>query len=124
MRYKGHIVIAAALLLATHAASGATPDFSGTWERYPDPYAAFANSPFADEPPPPAGGPQLKEPYASRYKKLQQRREEAKQKGQQLADASTRCMPEGMPTIMAGVYPIEIVQTPRQIVVLAEFLTQ
>jgi hypothetical protein len=29
-----------------------------------------------------------------------------------------------MPTIMGAIYPIEIVQTPRQIVVLAEFLTQ
>lgn len=123
-RHLMHVVVAAALLLAADAASCATPDFSGTWERYPDPYAEFANTPFADDPPPPAGGPQLKEPYASAYKKLTQRRDEAKRQGKPLADASTQCMPEGMPTIMAAVYPIEILQTPKQIVVLAEFLTQ
>src|SRR5687768_2660978 len=124
-RRSRHVGVAAALLLAAHAtASGATPDFSGTWERYPDPYAAFANTPFADDPPPPAGGPKLKEPYASAYRKLTQRKVEADRKGAPLADPSTQCLPEGMPTIMGGIYPIEIVQTPKQIVVLAEFLTQ
>ena len=118
------VVFVAALLLAAQAASSATPDFSGTWERYPDPYAAFENTPFADDPPPPAGGPPLKQPYASAYKKLQLRREEAKRQGKPLDDASTRCVPEGMPTIMAAVEAIEILQTPRKIVVLAEFLTQ
>jgi hypothetical protein len=124
-RRSRHVGVAAVLLLAAHAtASGATPDFSGTWERYPDPYAAFANTPFADDPPPPAGGPKLKEPYASAYRKLTQRKVEADRKGAPLADPSTQCLPEGMPTIMGGIYPIEIVQTPKQIVVLAEFLTQ
>ena len=125
MRYTTLASVAAALLLlAARVASGATPDFSGTWERYPDPYAAFAQTPFADEPPPPAGGPKLKEPYASAYRKLTQRRADAKKNGKLLADASSRCLPEGMPTIMAGVYPLELLQTSRQIVVLAEFLTQ
>lgn len=114
----------AATLLAAHVASGATPDFSGTWERYPDPYAIFDEMPFADDPPPPGGGPTLKAPYAGEYKQLMQRRAEASRKGQPLADPSTQCLPEGMPTIMGAIYPIEIVQTPAQIVVLAEFLTQ
>jgi hypothetical protein len=115
------VVAAAALLLGAHAASSATPDFSGTWERYPDPYGPGR---FPDDPPPPAGGPRLKEPYASAYTKLQQRKAEADKKGKPLADPATQCVPEGMPTIMAAVHPIEILQTPRQIVVLAEFLTQ
>ena len=123
-RRYARLVVVAVLLVATHAAAGATPDFSSTWERYPDPYAAFANTPFADDPPPPEGGPKLKEPYASAYKKLQQRRAAANKSGKPIVDASTQCRPEGMPTIMAAVYPIEILQTPRQIVVLAEFLTQ
>jgi hypothetical protein len=118
------LIVSAALLLAAPVATGATPDFSGTWERYPDPYAIFNEMPFADDPPPPGGGPTLRKPYASEYKKLMQRRAEASKKGQPLADPSTQCMPEGMPTIMGAIYPIEIVQTPAQIVVLAEFLTQ
>jgi hypothetical protein len=124
MKYPRLAPVAAALLLGAHAASCATPDFSGTWERYPDPYAEFENTPFADDPPPPAGGPSLKEPYASAYKELNRRKAEADKNGKPLVDASTQCVPEGTPTLMAAVYPIEIVQTPRQIVVLAEFLTQ
>jgi hypothetical protein len=116
------IVIAAALLLAVQAASGAAPDFSDTWERYPDPYEEDTRIP--DDPPPPAGGPNLKEPYASEYKKLNQRKAEANRKGKPLPDPSTLCVPEGVPTIMGAIHPIEIVQTPAQIVVLAEFLTQ
>jgi hypothetical protein len=110
------------LRLAARAAICATPDFSGTWERYPDPYDPDSRIP--DDPPPPAGGPQLKEPYASEYRKLNQRKAEANRKGKPLAEPSTLCLPEGMPTIMGAIHPIEILQTPRQIVVLAEFLTQ
>jgi hypothetical protein len=113
--------LAVIALLASGAASSATPDFSGVWERYPDPYG---DSRFPEDPPPPAGGPQLKEPYASAYKKANQRKAEADKEGKPLADAATRCLPQGMPTIMAAVEPIEILQTPRQLVVLAEFLTQ
>jgi hypothetical protein len=123
-RHFKHVVVAAALLLAAGAASCATPDFSGTWERYPDPYAALSENIFAEDPPPPGGGPKLKEPYASAYEKLTRRKAEASKQGKPVADPSTQCMPEGMPTIMGAIYPIEILQTPRQIVVLAEFLTQ
>jgi len=116
------VAVLAALLLGAHAAaSGATPDFSGTWERYPDPYGPER---FPEDPPPPAGGPTLKEPYATEYRKLNQRKAEGMKKGKPVADPSTQCLPEGMPTIMAAVYPIELLQTSREIVVLAEFLTQ
>src|SRR5689334_2741830 len=122
--HLARVVVATVLLLAAHSASCGTPDFSGTWERYPDPYAVFNDNPFAADPPPPGGGPKLKEPYASEYKMLTERKAAASKQGKPLAVPSTQCLPEGVPTIMGAIYPIEIVQTPRQIVVLAEFLTQ
>ncbi len=103
------------------AKSVAKPDFSGTWERYPDPYGEGA---IPDDPPPPGGGPTLNEPYASEYKDLLRRKMEADKKGEPIVDPSTQCQPEGMPTIMAAVHPIEVLQTPKQLVILAEFLTQ
>jgi hypothetical protein len=115
------IGVAAVLLLAADAASSATPDFSGTWERYPSPYS---DDRFPEDPPPPAGGPKLKEPHATAFRKFNQRKAEADEQGTPLADPPTQCVPEGMPTIMAAVEAIEILQTPKQIVVLAEFLTQ
>ncbi len=121
MSYIGIVALAAALLFTAVTARCATPDFSGIWERYPDPYGT---SRFAEDPPPPAGGPQLREPYASAYKKALQLKTEADEKGTPLADTHTRCLPEGMPTIMAAVEAIEILQNPRELVVLAEFVTQ
>jgi hypothetical protein len=115
------------LLSGCHATSSGVdrkirlpPDISGTWERYPDDWAGKD----ADNPQPPAGPFDLKEPYAKAYADLQKRKAAADLAGTPIATASTRCLPEGMPTIMEGTYPIQIVQTAGQVIVLAEFLTQ
>ncbi|WP_417613417.1 hypothetical protein [Parasphingorhabdus sp.] len=98
----------------------AKPDISGTWERYPEDWAG----PDPDNPIPPNGPFKLNEPYAKAYDDLQKRKAAANLAGTPLANASTRCLPEGMPTIMEAIYPIQIVQTEGQVIVLAEFLTQ
>lgn len=123
-QYLLSFVILVACLPVGVAASDPSPDFSGTWERYPDPYAVFTENAFSTDPTAPDGGPKLKQPYAREYEEFVKRKAEASRQGKPLVDASTQCLPEGMPTIMGAIYPIEIVQTPRQIVVLAEFLTQ
>jgi hypothetical protein len=96
------------------------PDITGTWERYPDDWAG----PDPDNPRPPGGAFDLQEPYAGAYAKLQKRKAAADAAGAPLVNASTRCLPEGMPTLMEAIYPIQIVQTSGQLIVLAEFLTQ
>jgi hypothetical protein len=115
------LLFAAGAVLTVDAASAATPDFSGTWDRYPDPWEA---GPIPDDPPPPGGEPNLKQPYASAYEKLKQSKAEGMKTGKAVQEPSTLCRNEGMPTIMGAVHPIEILQTPKQLVVLAEFLTQ
>jgi hypothetical protein len=89
----------------------AAPDISGTWSLSPD------SAPVADEPP-------LKERYAKTYKARRQRQAGANERGQLSATASTKCKYEGMPTVMAARAPLEILQTPGQITVLAEYMTQ
>jgi hypothetical protein len=96
------------------------PDITGTWERYPDDWAG----PDPDNPRPPGGAFDLQQPYAAAYAKLQERKAAADAAGAPLINASTRCLPEGMPTIMEAIYPIQIVQSSGQVIVLAEFLTQ
>ena len=120
----GAIAPAAAAQQANGAQSTSpseTPNISGTWERYPDPYTGDF---FEDRPPLPGGEPDLKEPYATQYRALIAKLKAAAAAGKPLLNASTRCLPEGMPTIMGAVYAIEILQTPGQVTVLAEFLTQ
>lgn len=95
------------------------PDFSGIWDRYPDPYEGGV-----DYPPPPGGPPPLREPYLTQYNQGIAKRDAILKSGGLVDEPSTRCLPEGMPTIMAGTYPIEIMQSGKQLVVLAEFLSQ
>jgi hypothetical protein len=116
------MAMTASLTPLARAQGGGAPDISGVWERYPDPYADEANV-FMDLPPP-GGGPQLREPYASQWTALREKRLAALKAGKPLQDASTLCLPEGMPTIMGAIYAIQILQTPGQVTVLAEFLTQ
>jgi len=109
------------LLCSASAALAGTPNFDGVWERFPDPYAP---GPFPDNPPPPGGQPRLRAAYVAGYRAILQREKAAKAAGKQVLEASAECLPEGMPTIMGAVYDIQILQTPKELVVLAEFLTQ
>ncbi|MEO8721936.1 MAG: hypothetical protein ABI395_00205 [Sphingobium sp.] len=103
----------------TASTTAERPDFSGIWDRFPDPYEGGL-----DYPAPPGGPPPLLEPYLSQYNATIKKRDETLKRGELVDDPSTRCLPEGMPTIMGGIYAIEFVQSPKQVVVLAEFLTQ
>jgi hypothetical protein len=109
-----------ALLLAATAASAlaADPNITGQWARYPRPASQTPPDPrFA---PPRAGEPELKEPFATQYRDLRQRQRESDAKGEPLANAGTECIPGGVPSMMGAIYPIEILQTGRQITVIAE----
>ncbi|MEP6785989.1 MAG: hypothetical protein ABI898_09655 [Sphingomonadales bacterium] len=98
------------------------PNITGVWEIYPDPFAGEENT-FL-ELPVPGAGPKLKEPFASEWKKLRTERDALIKAGKPRVDPSTQCLPEGMPMIMGAIFPLEILQTPGQVTVLAEFLTQ
>jgi len=125
------IVLLAILGLAVPALSPAADkpakrareaNIMGIWEIYPDPFAGDENT-FI-ELPVPNGGPRLKEPYASQWKARRALREAKLKAGTPLVDPSSLCIPEGMPAIMGAIFPFQILQTPGQVTVLAEFLTQ
>ena len=96
------------------------PDISGTWERTPDDW--FGEDP--DNPVLPGGKIDLKEPFLSKYETLKKRQAEANEAGTPLATTSSKCLPEGMPTLMAALFPIEIIHDSKQVVVLGEYLQQ
>lgn len=98
------------------------PNISGVWEIYPDPFAGEENT-FL-ELPVPGNGPKLREPYATQWKALRAKRDAALKEGKPLVDASTKCLPEGMPMIMGAIFPLEFLQTPGRLTVLGEYLTQ
>lgn len=112
-------IVLSGMLLLMSTAGIAAGDLSGVWTRYPDPYVGGA-----DYPPMPGGPPPLKEPYATSWKTFLQKRDEAAARGHAPLDASARCLPEGMPTLMAGTYALEILHAKDKVVVLGEFLSQ
>ncbi|MBB4613976.1 hypothetical protein [Novosphingobium taihuense] len=103
-------------------ANKAEPDINGIWEIYPDPFAGEENT-FL-ELPVPGDGPKLREPYATEWKTLRANRDAKLKAGTPLVDPSTQCTPEGMPSVMGAIFPLEFLQTPGQVTVLAEFITQ
>lgn len=107
---------------AAPARHAAEPYMTGVWEIYPDPFAGDENT--FKELPVPGDGPNLKEPYATQWKKLRAERDAKLKAGTPLVDPSTLCLPEGMPTIMGAIFPLEFLQTKGRLTVLAEFLSQ
>jgi hypothetical protein len=64
--------------------------------------------------------PGVPPPLKPEYLKILERRIRAKNAGKPEADASTQCMPHGMPRLMESPYPIEIVQTEGRVTFLHE----
>jgi hypothetical protein len=117
------LAILSAVLLSGvgHAQSKpGAPDFSGAW----GPYRAGrgADPKLA---PPPATPMALKPEYAKAYEARRAAEAEANSRGEPLANPSVGCVPYGVPSMMSvAVYPIEIIQTPKQITIIAEAFSE
>jgi hypothetical protein len=107
--------VAAVLLLGAAAlAWGQTQDISGVWR--PTMGRGRAGSGVALP---------LRSPYKERYEALRAREREANARGEQLATRPSLCEPYGMPTMMqVAVYPMEIIQTPRQVTIITEAFSE
>jgi len=110
------IRFAAALLVVVTAASAqSVPDLSGIWSP--------SRARGADAPPPPS--PLLLKPgYKERYDERRAKEREANARGEQLAQGPL-CEPYGMPGMMqVAVYPMEVIQTPKQVTIIAEAFSE
>jgi len=111
----------AAALAALSAPAAAEPDFTGTWERYPGPGETVADPRYAPTPiPDPPLKPEYKGPWEANQVKLAQRIEE----GQPAGDNYVHCIPDGMPAMMMGMFPMEVFQRPEQINITQEAFNQ
>lgn len=110
----------ALLPIVAHGQAKSTPDLTGAWDQY---RAGRGGDPKLA--PPPAGQLVLKPEFAKRYEARRAVEAAAAQRGEQLANGSAQCVPYGMPTMMAvAVYPIEILQTAKQITIIAEAFSE
>ncbi|HET7607611.1 MAG TPA: hypothetical protein VFL84_02960 [Gammaproteobacteria bacterium] len=112
-------VAAATLAVSAVAAaqSGARPDLTGSWERYRGPAGDATN-------PPPESQPPLKPDLLAEWQKRRQAEREADARGEPLATNYTHCIPDGVPSMMSGPFPFEIVQSASQINIAQEAYSQ
>jgi len=85
-------------------------DLSGTWDRDPLP---------PDIPQPP-----LKPEYKAAWDAEQKKIDEANQRGEPIATGYTHCIPDGMPAMMMAMFPMEVLQTKRQVTIIQEAYNQ
>ena len=91
---------------------GDVPDITGVWERARDPGA------------PPTSQAQLKPEYLKEKQRLAQMQSEANAKGAPLATRLMQCQGDGMPGMMGGPFPMEILQSRSQVTIIQEAYTQ
>jgi len=113
--------VMAASLAEPAGAAGTTPDFSGAWGAYPGPRGGPPDPKLAA----PAATPLLlKAKYKAPYEELRARQIESDKRGEPLSNASTACLPTGMPGMMFAIYPIEFIQSDKQVTIIAEAMSQ
>ena len=112
------LILATLVLMMTPAVNLAgqtaanVPDITGSWERARD-----ASIPAASQPP-------LKPQYLKEYQAKLQAFREANQKGEPIADHVVMCLPDGMPGMMSGPFPMEVLQSKGQVTIIQEAYTQ
>ena len=100
------------------------PDITGSWERYrggPRPAGTEGRDPTV--PPAPAPAP-LKPQYQKEWQAKVQAARAADARGEPLAAGVVHCLPEGMPAMMGGPFPLEILQSKGQVTIIEEAYTQ
>ena len=100
------------------------PDFSGTWERYVPPRDNDARG--AGPANPLFGGPRppLKPEFVPDYDAQLKRIADAEARGEPIPNANTHCLPDGMPAMMAAMFPMEVLQTRGQLTIVQEAFNQ
>src|ERR1700730_12230720 len=92
------------------------PDLSGVWK---------PSRLRGTEAPPPPTPLLLKPGYKERYEARRAQEREANARGEQLAATGSLCEPYGMPAMMqVATYPMEVIQTPRQVTIITEAFSE
>jgi hypothetical protein len=117
------LVVAADLCLgAQQRPAPQPPDISGSYERYGfGPPGATSNNPLI---PPRATPPPLKPGPMQDWQARVQASREADAKGTPLATGYVNCLPDGMPSMMGAMFPIEFIQSRGQVTIIEESFTQ
>jgi hypothetical protein len=120
---------AAAALLAScslPAAAQAIKGINGAWERYPSIASGLGSDASGRAPaaPAPIPDPPLKPEFLDTWRAETARVRELTQAGLPPTNSNSACLPEGMPSMMQAIFPMEVLETPGQITVIQEAYNQ
>src|SRR6201996_7239629 len=105
---------------ATFAAQPISPQaMTGTWDRYSNETLDPRVTAVIPVPPPP-----LRPKYLAEWQAQQQAAKDADARGEPLFGGYAKCLPDGMPTMMMAMFPMEVLQTPGQITIIEEAYNQ
>jgi hypothetical protein len=93
------------------------PDLTGSWERYRGPAGDSLT-------PPPEAPPPLKPALLAEWQARRAAEREADARGEPLATGYTHCLPDGVPSMMSGPFPLEILHGAAQINIAQEAYNQ
>jgi hypothetical protein len=99
---------------------------NGSWERYPSLAPGLGSDTEHDPPPPPApiADPPLKPEYLGEWRAARERERELTQQGLPPVNSGSACLPQGMPGMMMGMFPMEVLETPGQVTFIQEAYNQ
>jgi hypothetical protein len=115
---------AAAAAPGEHTAAAPTErtDLTGTWDRYHE--RTFKIDPRTSSPLAREADPPLKPKYLAEWQARQKASHEADLRGQPIYGGYAQCLPDGMPAMMMGMFPMQVLQTPGQITIIEEAYRQ
>jgi hypothetical protein len=102
--------------------AAAVPDITGSWERQGP--GSLGRGQGTDPKTPPTPPPPLKPQFLEEWQARQQAAREATAKGQPIGINWVNCLPGGMPEMMQGPFPLEILQSRGQVTIIQESFTQ
>ena len=94
----------------------------GKWFAYPGRVDPSAELPVP--PPEPVPDPPLKPEYMSDWRQLRATLQAAEDRGEPVASGYTQCLPDGMPAMMQGMFPMEVLENDGQVTIIQEAYNQ
>jgi hypothetical protein len=116
------LLMAASLVLANEPYG--PRDIGGSWERYPSQFSGLGSDRDAPTGPQPVPAPPLKPEYLENWRALRAEIQAATERGEPPATHYTFCVGDGMPAMMAAMFPMEVLDTGSQITIIQEAYNQ
>jgi hypothetical protein len=111
------------LMLVSSLAQGADQmGIDGKWFAYPGRVDPSADLPVPT--PAPVPDPPLKPEFLQAWRDERATIQAAEDRGEPIASGYTRCLPDGMPSMMQGMFPMEVLETNGQVTIIQEAYNQ